>query len=175
MPVPFPRGLTEGTSLKHPLLPRLACCTGTCLAQGSNGGNRPPAMTMLPSILKTFNNVKKPDLTQFIKKIYTARAFFTLSSWFTNTPQATWKPEPEAVPLSCLGLRVLCTLAFFFNTGHFILSFWVPLCSFCTCQWHSVSTVQPRRDHWTLYLPQKEKYMLNKERPPLTFSKMSWI
>ena len=115
MPVPFPRGLTEGTSLKHPLLPRLACCTGTCLAQGSNGGNRPPAMTMLPSILKTFNNVKKPDLTQFIKKIYTARAFFTLSSWFTNTPQATWKPEPEAVcPLVLLGPQGLVHSGFFF-------------------------------------------------------------
>lgn len=123
----------------------------------------------MPSILKTCVNVKKPDFPQFMEMSvppeYSSHLPLNSGSHSRQARNLNLSLDPclriSAFVYPILGPRVLCTLSLFFfflNQGHFIFLFWVPLCSCHAGQCHSISTLQPRKDHQT-HVSQKEEYI----------------
>lgn len=74
-----------------------------------------------------------------------------LKSWTWGCPLAS-----NVFSLSCFGSQGHVHSAFSYER-HFILSFLVPLCSCHIGQCHSISTLHPRKNHCTSYLPHRRE------------------
>lgn len=102
---------------------------GKAWAQRNNCGNRPPILKMMPSILKAFSNVKKPDFTQFMKMFCTARVLLTSSPDSGTHPRQLKSlnlrlfPCLSTCPFSCpvTDPKVMYTVPFFIKDTAFYL------------------------------------------------------